>query len=62
MTNRPGQTIVRTLALVALAVILIGFGVRYFNARSSEDGTTRDDSPAAEAGLRKGDGPQGGGR
>ena len=45
------------IALVALAVILVAFAVRYFNARSGQEkGTQSDDSPAAEAGARKADG------
>lgn len=43
---------VRTIALAALVVLLAAFAIFYWKARTSERGTARDDSPAAEIGAR----------
>jgi hypothetical protein len=56
--TEPQTSRVRAIALVALGALLVAFAVLYFQARASEGGTQRDDSPAAEAGLGT---PNGGG-
>jgi len=49
--TEPQTSRVRAIALVALVALLVAFAILYFQARSSESGTSRDESPAAEAGL-----------
>lgn len=56
--TEPQTSRVRAIALVALGALLVAFAVLYYQARASEDGTSRDESPAAEAGLGA---PNGGG-
>lgn len=51
MDDRSSTVIVRRIALGALFAILVALTVYYIGARSSEDGTRRDDSPAAELGV-----------